>query len=419
MTLVTHHAALSDIGLHRRTNEDSHVAAPPLFAVCDGMGGAEAGEVASALAAETLAARFAAGEGIGVAARAANAAVFARAGERREESGMGTTLTAVAVDDDEGHFAHVGDSRAYRLRDGALEQLSADHSLVGEMVRGGQLTREEAAAHPQRSVLSRALGTEAEVEVDEFSADLRAGDVLLLCSDGLSSEVGDDVIGELLGAADPAAAARALVDAALAAGGHDNVTVVVIAVVAGDEAGPAAPEAVTQAMPAPGEADGGEADGGTGPGTAGDGAGASGGASPAAVKGRGPSPDRPPSPDGTATAASRAADAARGSEAAGASRTSHVRLLTLVVVLALVALLGIAGVVVVNTCYFVGVEDGTLAVYSGLPWSLGPLDLHSVYLRSTRSYYLLDVRQKALVDARGVRTKEGALRLARDLGMLP
>jgi len=299
---------------------------------------------------------------------------------------MGTTLTALVVDDDEGHFAHVGDSRAYRLRDGALEQLSADHSLVGEMVREGQLTREEAAAHPQRSILSRALGTEAEVEVDEFSAGLRAGDVLLLCSDGLTGEVGDDVIRELLGAAEPAEAARALVDAALAAGGHDNVTVIVIRVAAGDQAGPAAAEAVTQVMPAAG------------------GTGESAASGAPEVREGAALDDREPSHDGRAKAA---------------ARVSRNKLLVLVVVLALVALVGIAGVVVVNTCYFVGVEDGALAVYSGLPWSFGPLDFHSVYLRSTRSYDLLDEEQKVLVDARDVRTKGGALRLARDLGMLP
>lgn len=388
MTLVTQHAALSDIGLHRRTNEDSFVAAPPLFAVCDGMGGAEAGEVASALAVETLAARFAAGEGIAAAARAANAAVFARAGERREESGMGTTLTALVVDDDEGHFAHVGDSRAYRLRDGVLDQLSADHSLVGEMVREGQLTREEAAAHPQRSILSRALGTEPDVEVDEFSADLRPGDVLLLCSDGLSGEVGDDTIRELLGASAPAEAARALVDAALAAGGHDNVTAVVVRLEAGDAARPAAADAVTQIMPV-GDA-----------------------AAPAQA---GASADAGPVP--AATAPGDAVDQSR--DGTVASRSSRMRLLVLVVVLALVALLGVAGVIVVNTCYFVGVDNGALAVYSGLPWSVGPLDLNSVYLRSTRPYALLDEQQRAQVDARDVRSKDGALRLAEDLGMLP
>jgi len=380
VTLVARHAALTDIGLHRRSNEDRFIVAPPLFAVCDGMGGAEAGEVAAGLAVETLAARFAAGEGIVAAARAANAAVYARASERREESGMGTTLTALVVDEDQGHFAHVGDSRAYRLRDGVLEQLSADHSLVGEMVREGRLTPEEAAAHPHRSVLSRALGTEAEVEIDRFSVDLRSGDVLLLCSDGLTSEVSDDEIREMLGAATPAEAARALVDAARAAGGHDNVTVVVIRIEEGDE---------TDASADPGGADvrGADVRGGEG----------------AAVTGAG----APPAPVTAAPSKTPAPRAARR------------RLITLVVVLALVALLGLAGVVVVNTCYFVGVDDGTLAVYSGLPWSIGPLELHSIYLRSTRPYVLLDESERALVDAHEIHSKDEALRLAEELGMVP
>lgn len=390
MTPVTQHAALSDIGLHRRTNEDSYVAAPPLFAVCDGMGGAEAGEVASALAAETLAARFAAGDGIAAAARAANAAVYARAGERAEESGMGTTLTAVVVDDEEGHFAHVGDSRAYRLRGEKLELLSDDHSLVGEMVREGRLTREEAATHPHRSILSRALGTEAEVELDEFSADLRPGDVLLLCSDGLSGEVGDDVIRELLAAEDPADAARGLVDAALAAGGHDNVTAVVIRIVASDEGAAGVQEATTKVLSPPAEGGEGEP------------------ATPASLSG---------APGGPPGGPVVGADAQAGP--AVAPRARRRLLVTLVVVLALVALLGVVGVVVVNTCYFVGVDDGRLVVYSGLPWSVGPLDLHSVYLRSTRPYAYLDSQQRALVDARSVRSKDGALRLAADLGMIP
>jgi len=380
VTLVARHAALTDIGLHRRSNEDRFIVAPPLFAVCDGMGGAEAGEVAAGLAVETLAARFAAGEGIVAAARAANAAVYARASERREESGMGTTLTALVVDEDQGHFAHVGDSRAYRLRDGVLEQLSADHSLVGEMVREGRLTPEEAAAHPHRSVLSRALGTEAEVEIDRFSVDLRSGDVLLLCSDGLTSEVSDDEIREMLGAATPAEAARALVDAARAAGGHDNVTVVVIRIEEGGE---------TDASADSGAADvrGADVRGG-------EGAAATGAAAPAAPVAAAPS--KTPAP-----------------------RAARRRLITLVVVLALVALLGLAGVVVVNTCYFVGVDDGTLAVYSGLPWSIGPLELHSIYLRSTRPYVLLDESERALVDAHEIHSKDEALRLAEELGMVP
>lgn len=384
MTLVTQHAALSDIGLHRQTNEDSFVVAPPLFVVCDGMGGAEAGEVASALAARTLAARFAAGDALVAAAQAANQAVFARAIERVEESGMGTTLTAVFVDSARGRFVHVGDSRAYRLRDGGLELLSDDHSLVGEMVREGKLTRDEAAVHPHRSILSRALGTEAEVEVDEFTADLHAGDVLLLCSDGLSGEVPDDALRDLLAADDPAEAARDLIAAARDAGGHDNITAVVIRLLDGDEPSVADAEGVTRTLVAPDSA------GKSAPGA---------GATPA-----GPTAAMPTTTSVALTAA---------------SSSKRRRLALLVAVLALVALLGVAGVVVVNTCYFVGVDDGQLAVYSGLPWSLGPLDLHSVYLRSSQSYVLLDPGQQALVDARRVQTKDGALRLAQDLGILP
>ncbi len=151
---------------------------------------------------------------------------------------MGTTLTAVVVEGELARFVHVGDSRAYLLRDGRLEQLSMDHSLVGEMVREGTLTREEAAAHPQRSILSRVLGTEAGAQLDEFAAELRRSDVLLLCSDGLSGEVPDDVLRDLLVAADPDEAARDLIAAARAAGGHDNITAVVIRVEASDEAAP-------------------------------------------------------------------------------------------------------------------------------------------------------------------------------------
>jgi serine/threonine protein phosphatase PrpC len=389
VTLVTQHAALSDIGLHRQTNEDSYVAAPPLFVVCDGMGGAEAGEVASAIAVETLATRFAAGDALAAAARVANEAVFARANARAEESGMGTTLTAVMVDGEEGRFAHVGDSRAYRLRDGRLDLLSDDHTLVGEMVREGRLTQEEAAAHPQRSILSRALGTEATVQVDEFTTDLRPGDVLLLCSDGLSGEVPDDALRDILGAHDdPAETAAGLIDAARAAGGHDNITAVVIRLLA-DEDGTVGGEGSTRALA--GAADPGlDGDGGPDP-----------AAGPAAVD---------PSAGGVVAGAPASS---------AASPSARRRLALLVAVLALVALLGVAGVVVVNTCYFVGVDDGQLAVYSGLPWSLGPLDLNSVYLRSARAYVLLDAEQQALVDARRVHTKDGALRLAEDLGMLP
>ena len=228
MPLVTRHGALSDIGLHRKTNEDSYVAAPPLFAVCDGMGGAQAGEVASSLAAETLAAGVTAGVPLLVAAEQANAAVFARAGADVAHAGMGTTLTAVIVEGDLGHFVHIGDSRAYLLRDGGLQQLSDDHSLVGEMIRDGRLTEEEAAVHPHRSILSRALGTEPVVRIDEFEVDLLGGDVLLLCSDGLCGVVPVPVLARHLGRSDPQEAATRLIDEARKAGGPDNITAVVV-----------------------------------------------------------------------------------------------------------------------------------------------------------------------------------------------
>jgi protein phosphatase len=189
VTLVARIGALSDIGLHRKTNEDAFVTAAPLFAVCDGMGGALAGEVASALAAETLAAGQAGGRSLLEAAEAANTAVFAKAESDSGHQGMGTTLTAVRLEGETGHFVHIGDSRGYLLRAGELQQLTDDHSLVGEMMRDGRLTEEEAAVHPHRSVLSRALGTEPQVRIDEFEVDLEDGDVLLLCSDGLSGVV--------------------------------------------------------------------------------------------------------------------------------------------------------------------------------------------------------------------------------------
>ncbi len=230
MTLVARHGALTDIGLHRKTNEDTFVVRPPLYGVCDGMGGANAGEVASGLAAETLAAGVAAGRPLLEAAEAANAAVFQRANDDVEQTGMGTTLTAFVLDGRTAHFVHIGDSRAYLLRDGALDQVSDDHSLVGEMVRDGRLTEEEAAVHPHRSILSRALGTEGRARIDEFSVDLLPGDVLLLCSDGLSGPVAADAIRLALTRSDPQAAAERLVLEARRQGGPDNITAVVVRV---------------------------------------------------------------------------------------------------------------------------------------------------------------------------------------------
>ena len=228
---IRDYAGATDTGHRRRRNEDSYVCEPPLFAVADGMGGHQAGEVASRLAAAALR------EDVEPAGGAAHVEALIREANRRiwqhsiedvTASGMGTTVTAALVEGDAVTIGHVGDSRAYRIRDGQIEQLTDDHSLVGELQRSGELSAEEARTHPQRSVMTRALGTEPDVEIDTFAVEGRAGDLYLICSDGLSSMVDDATILELVEArrGDLDAAARDLLRAANRSGGEDNITVV-------------------------------------------------------------------------------------------------------------------------------------------------------------------------------------------------
>jgi protein phosphatase len=239
--LIGRAAGLTDTGRKRRRNEDAFVCDPPLFAIADGMGGAQAGELASRLAAAVIEEGGSALDGeaavVGVV-RTANTRIFERALQDPSVAGMGTTATVALVDERAGTLtlAHVGDSRAYHFRDGTLQQLTTDHSLVGELVRTGRLTEAEAAVHPHRSVITRALGTDADVEVDARTVELTPGDVVLLCSDGLSAMVRDEEIVQLLesSAGDPHVAADALVRAANDAGGEDNVTVVLFEVVEGE-----------------------------------------------------------------------------------------------------------------------------------------------------------------------------------------
>jgi protein phosphatase len=234
-------AGLTDTGRRRRQNEDAFVCDPPLFAIADGMGGAQAGELASRLAAAAIeeAAPAVTGEqGVVTVVRTANQRIFERALQDPSAAGMGTTATVALVDEQAGTLtiAHVGDSRAYRYRGRLLEQLTTDHSLVGELVRSGRLTEAEAAVHPHRSVITRALGTDAEVEVDTRVVDLAPEDLVLLCSDGLSAMMRDDEIVRVLDEAegDPHRSVEALVRAANAAGGEDNVTVVLFEVLDGE-----------------------------------------------------------------------------------------------------------------------------------------------------------------------------------------
>ena len=236
MTLRTAH--LTHPGRKRRHNEDSYVHEPPLFAIADGMGGAKAGEVASGLAVDALRLRpDVSGDGEAYVVdliQEANRRVYDRAHEDAEASGMGTTMTVALVDDENARvtFGHVGDSRAYRIRDDQLEQLTDDHSLVGELIRSGKLTREEADVHPQRSVITRALGTDPNVDVDTFVVETQPGDIFLLCSDGLSGMINDQAILKIVrdNSSNLSEAAKALVAAANRGGGDDNITVVVFEV---------------------------------------------------------------------------------------------------------------------------------------------------------------------------------------------
>jgi protein phosphatase len=241
-------AWLSDTGRRRLRNEDAYVCDPPLFAVADGMGGAQAGELASRLAATALEERQRGEKGeaaVTELVQAANSRVYHRALEDPTAAGMGTTVTVTLFDAESETIAigHVGDSRAYRIREQRLEQLTADHSLVAELVRSGRLTPEQAAEHPHRSVITRALGTEASVDADVFTMEAAPGDLYLLCSDGLTTMIGDAEILALAAAAEhqPQPVAQALVDAANRAGGEDNITVVVFEVVAGEPDPEAAP----------------------------------------------------------------------------------------------------------------------------------------------------------------------------------
>jgi protein phosphatase len=236
----------TDVGRGRPENEDSHLvdAEDGLYAVADGMGGHRAGEVASATAIDALKTAYLGGQRLDQAVGAANAAVFARAAEDAALRGMGTTLTAIALHDSTAELGHVGDSRAYLMRDGAVTQVTEDHSLVEQLVREGRLTPEEAQHHPQRAIITRALGVDADVQVDTYRLDLKPGDRLLICSDGLTNMLSDDTIAQTLRRhADPQQAADTLVDMANQAGGDDNITVVLVdALSDGGEGATAAPQ---------------------------------------------------------------------------------------------------------------------------------------------------------------------------------
>jgi PPM family protein phosphatase len=407
----------TDTGRQRRANEDSMLARSPLFVVADGMGGARAGEVASRLAIESFQHGIAdttdAEGSLAAYARAANVSIHERSQADAEHAGMGTTLTAVYVGEEEVAIAHVGDSRAYCLRDGELLRLTDDHSLVDELIRQGKLTPEEAVEHPQRSVITRALGPEPDVEIDTRSYRARNGDVYLLCSDGLTTMVPDALIAAIMLAHGRLRdIGEALIGAANEAGGRDNITVVLLRVEELELAAPslaADPATLTgiPALPASGSAE---------PMPAaidGQGRRAGGGAAPVTLEPpiaraaageqrvsrrtpRHPSPGAPPR--------TRRRRRLRRAIAAG-------------VVLGVLALIAAGVYVTAQSVYFIGTNSrGLVTLYSGFPYELpGGLKLYAKdYVSGVGASTLSAQRRRTLLD-HSLRSEADAAELVRSL----
>jgi protein phosphatase len=368
----------TDTGRQRRGNEDASYARAPLFVVADGMGGAQAGEVASQVAVQQFEQGLS-GDGppeerLSHAVQRANHEIYELSHADAARAGMGTTLTAAYLDEDRVAIAHVGDSRAYLLRDGELTRLTEDHSLVEELRRKGKLTEEEALEHPQRSVITRALGIEPTVEVDTWSYPVRAGDVVLLCSDGLTSMIAEgEVKRALIESPNVATAADRLIDEANAAGGRDNITVILFRVEeAGDGAFVDQPTVVSGRAPV---LPGGEATGSV---------------ATAAPVAREPPPAEAPDQDAPSAGAPRAG--APG--AAGPPETRRARLARtqgwtrpaerprhfgklgkfvagLVATAVVLFLIGAGGYLASRQLYFLGTNaQGTVVVFRGFPYVL-------------------------------------------------
>lgn len=224
----------TDVGRVRASNQDALVVseAMQLYGVADGMGGHNGGETASAGARDevirSLQGKTPSLEALRAAVKAANAALFKQQQEDESLSGMGTTLSLIWLSERFAYLGHVGDSRVYRMQDGKLSQLTDDHSLVGELVRAGYLTPEQAEHHPNKNVITRAVGTEEDIDVDMAVEERRRGDLWLVCSDGLHGMLSDEKMEAILSVNTPEAAAKLLMEAALKAGGRDNISLVIL-----------------------------------------------------------------------------------------------------------------------------------------------------------------------------------------------
>ena len=385
----------SDTGRQRRANEDSLLARSPLFVVADGMGGAQAGEVASRIAVEAFEPGLADASHpeleLAALARAANARIFELSRANAEQAGMGTTLTAAYVGEQEVAIAHVGDSRAYCLRDGQLLRLTDDHSLVDELMRQGRLTPEEAIGHPQRSVITRALGPEGVVEVDTRSFQGRDGDVYLLCSDGLTTMISEEQIAATL-LAHPRLhdAGEALIAAANQAGGRDNITVVLIRLedVALAQAPLAHQEDATM-VELPAVPDG--------------------GAVMVAARPRAsPTIQRTPRSPGTALPQA-------GQDARRRLRIRHAG--AMLFALVVLGVLGSAGYLALQSVYFIATNNrGLVTLFQGLPYRLpGNLTLYSSQYVSGVSASTLSAEQRHKLLSHSLRSEGDAGALIRSL----
>ena len=376
MTTSLRYAARSSVGLVRSSNQDSGYAGPHLMVLCDGMGGPAGGDIASAVAVDHLvpldADSHQAGDLLGLlrdAVQAAHADLVARSSASPELAGLGTTCIAIMRSGNKLAMVHVGDSRAYLLRDGELTQVTTDHTFVEYLVETGRLTREQARQHPQRSVLLRVLGdAEGEVQLDESIREAVPGDRWLLCSDGLSGPVSAATIGEVLaGVDDPELAAEQLIDLAERAGGPDNITAVVFDVVEDDPTPQRDPQIVGSA--------------------------AIHRTLPAVASAASPGEGSPTTPAAKAAALVAGleddADAAEEASTPGAAealadaeerRRRRRRRSILGTVLLLIAVAGTL-ILVYNwtqSQYYVAISDGKVAIYQGIPQTLGPISLSHV-----------------------------------------
>jgi serine/threonine protein phosphatase PrpC len=403
--------AQTDTGRHRPVNEDSAFARAPMFVVADGMGGAQAGEVASRIAVEAFEQGLpddgTPAERLAARAKEANRRIYDLSQTAQERAGMGTTLTAAYLDDSELAIAHVGDSRAYLFRDGQLKRLTQDHSLVEELKARGKLTEEQAAEHPQRSIITRALGPEPTVEVDTWNYPVKAGDVLLLCSDGLTSMLSEDRVAAILNDADTLQhAAQSLIDEANEAGGRDNITVVLFRLeeVGADQAAMVASGVEETRISAPAQTDG-------------------------ATQKHVAVPVAPPPSIREARAARRprlartqGRVAAGGPATPGKERRFTKPIAALIAVIVVLFLVGGGGYLATRQLYFIGTNShGIITIYRGLPYDL-PAGIHmyeSYYVSGVPASEIPADRRATLLN-HDLRSESSAAQLVRqaELGQL-